>query len=122
MPKKILLIEDEADQIKVLKKRLEANGYEFISAIDGVQGIKKTLQEKPDLILADVIMPNMDGFELCRRLKQTPQTKNIPIVILTAAGIKDLEDKARACGADMTVRKPYESKELIAAIKTLLKE
>lgn len=122
MPKKILLIEDEADQIKVLKKCLEASGYEFISAIDGTQGIKKTLQEKPDLILTDVIMPNMDGFELCRRLKQTPQTKNIPIIILTAIGIKNLEDKARACGADMAVRKPYESKELIALIKTLLKE
>ncbi len=121
MLKKILLVEDEVDQIAMLKMRLEASGYEFISAMDGAEGIKKALEEKPDLILMDVIMSNMDGFEVCKRLKRTPETKNIPIILLTAAGLKDIEDKSQACGADLAVRKPYKSKELIEKITTLIK-
>jgi len=121
MLKKILLVEDEADLIEVLKMRLESSGYEFISAMDGSQGIKKALEEKPDLILLDVIMPNMDGFEVCKRLKADSQTKNIPIILLTAAGLKDIEDKARACGADLSARKPYDSADLLVKIKALLK-
>jgi len=121
MLNKILLVEDETDQIEVLKMRLESSGFEFIFSLDGAQGIKKALEEKPDLILLDVIMPNMDGFEVCKRLKADPQTKNIPIILLTAAGLKDIEDKAQACGADLAVRKPYESADLLAKIKALLK-
>ena len=78
--KKILLIEDEPYQVMMVKFRLEANNYDFISACDGEEGLKKACEEKPDLILLDLFMPIIDGYEVCQRLKKNPKTKNIPII------------------------------------------
>lgn len=120
--KKILFIEDEPDQIELVKTRLETSGFEFISALDGQEGIKRTKEEKPDLILLDIVMPKMDGYQLCTYLKGDPRTKDIPVIMFSAAGEKDIEKKCRSCGADDLIAKPYESKELVAKIKALLKE
>ena len=119
MAKKILLIEDEAGQVEMLQMRLETSGYEFVSAMDGEEGLKKVHEEKPDLILLDIVIPRIDGFEVCKRLKGSADTKNIPVIIMTAAGLKDMEDKCLATGADSVVRKPYNSADLLAKIKAL---
>lgn len=118
--KKILLIEDEEDLITVIKMRLEAGGFNFVYALDGEEGLRKVHQEKPDLILLDLIMPKMDGFEVCRRLKADSETSGIPIIIITAIGDKNIEDKARSAGAECVITKPYESSELLARIKSLI--
>lgn len=120
MGKKILFIEDEPDQIMMIKMRLEANNYEFVSAPDGEEGLKKAFEIKPDLVLLDLVMPKMDGYEVCRRLKKDPETSNIPILLITASGARDIEEKCIEAGANACIKKPCESKELLAKIKKLL--
>jgi CheY-like chemotaxis protein len=118
--KKILFIEDEYDQIMVLKMRLEANGFEVVYAQDGIEGLQKVSSEKPDVVLLDLILPNMDGFEICRRLKSSALTSDIPVIIISAVGIKDIEQKCIAHGADDYITKPYDSALLLNKIKLLL--
>ncbi|MGD0336034.1 MAG: response regulator [Candidatus Omnitrophota bacterium] len=120
--KKILFIEDESDQVMLVKTRLESNGFDCISAIDGEEGLKKADSELPDLVLLDLLMPKIDGYEVCKRMKANPKTKDIPIIVITAAGgAIEVEAKCRACGADDIIFKPYESKELIEKIMILIK-
>lgn len=121
MPKKILIIDDELDMVKVVTIRFEASGYEVISASNGQEGIDKSKRFKVDLILLDIIMPNMDGYEVCRKLKTDPKTKNIPIVIFTAAGQQDLEKRCMALGPDAVIRKPFETAELLEIVNKALK-
>ncbi len=118
--KKILFIEDEPDQIMMISLRLKKNGYEVISAMNGEEGLKKAVEEKPDLILADVIMPGIDGFEVCRRLRANPLTAHIPIISTTAAGADDIDYQCRQAGANDCVRKPYASSDLLTKIQRLL--
>ncbi|MEI7752284.1 MAG: response regulator [Candidatus Omnitrophota bacterium] len=120
--KKILFIEDEPDQIVMISLRLEKNGYDVISSLDGEEGVEMAIKEKPDLILADVIMPGIDGFEVCRRLRKNPLTKNIPIISTTAAGMDDVEHQCITAGADDCVRKPYDSADLLMKIKRLIEK
>ena len=120
--KKILFIEDEPDQILMISLRLEKNGYEVLAALDGEEGVAMAKKEKPDLILADVIMPGIDGFEVCRRLRRDPITRHIPIISTTAAGIDDVEHQCISAGADDCVRKPYDSSDLLLKIKNLLEK
>jgi len=110
--KKVLFIEDEVDQIMMVKARMEACGYSFVSAIDGEEGLKKVHEEKPDLILLDIVMPKMNGYEVCEHLKKDPETRDIPIVVVTASGVKDLEERCVAVGVQEIIRKPYESSYL----------
>jgi CheY-like chemotaxis protein len=120
--KKILFIEDEPDQILMISLRLEKSGYEVISSMDGREGLKKAAAEKPDLILLDVIMPGMDGLEVCRRLKANPATRHIPVIATTAAGMDDVEHECRKAGAEDCLRKPYDSADLLLKIKRLLEK
>ena len=120
--KKILFIEDEPDQIVMISLRLEKNGYEVISSLDGEEGVEMAIKEKPDLVLADVIMPGIDGFEVCRRLRKNPLTTHIPIISTTAAGMDDVEHQCITAGADDCVRKPYDSADLLMKIKRLLEK
>lgn len=120
MSKKILLIEDEMDQITVVSLRLKANGFKVIFAMDGEEGLKKATEEKLDLILLDLIIPKIDGFEVSRRLKADELTKNIPIIAITAAGIKNIEQRCRVAGMDDFIAKPYNSTELVSKIKNFL--
>jgi len=120
--KKILLIEDEPYQVMMIKFRMEANNFDFISACNGEEGLKKAYEEKPDLILLDLFMPVIDGYEVCRRLRQNPKTKNIPVIFFTASAGKDIKEKYVDYGADDYIIKPFESEELVAKIKALLAE
>lgn len=114
--KKILFVEDEVDLITMLQARIEASGYEFLSANDGETGLEVALAEKPDLILLDLIMPKMNGYELCYSLKNNDEMKNIPIIIITASGAKKLEQKCIELGVEEIMHKPFDSSYLIERI------
>jgi CheY-like chemotaxis protein len=120
--KKILFVDDEPDQIMMISLRLQKNGYAVASAMDGEEGLKKAVEEKPALILLDMLMPGIDGFEVCRRLRKDPATRHIPIIATTAAGVDDIEFRCRTAGADDCVRKPYDSSDLLIKIRRLLEE
>ncbi len=117
MAKKILFIEDEPDQVMVIKTRLEANGYDVVTANDGLTGLKYATEESPDLILLDIIMPGMDGVEVAKRLKADEETKDIPIIVITASGEKAMEERCIKAGCEGVMRKPYDSKKLLEDIK-----
>ena len=121
MTKKILVIDDEPELVKAITIRFKASGYEVTPAYDGQEGVNKAGEIKPDLILLDVIMPKMDGYEVCKRLKAVPETKDIPIIIFTASGQRDLERKCLAVGAKGVIMKPFEATELLELVDKLLK-
>jgi len=120
MSKKILVIEDESEQVLAVKIRLEAGGYELISAINGEEGLNKACECKPDLILLDIFLPKMNGYQVCKRLKENPDTSNIPVLMITASGERELEKKCLAAGAEGVISKPYEVKDLLAKVQALL--
>lgn len=116
---KILFIEDEPDHMMLVKAWLDRIGYEVIGAEDGLAGVEKAKSEKPAIILLDIMMPQMDGFEVCALLKADPQTKNIPILVVTAVGYKDIAERCQRCGADDWIHKPFDEEELEVKIKRL---
>ena len=120
--KKILFIEDEPDQIMMISLRLKKNGFDLVFSLDGEEGLKKAVAEKPDLILLDILMPGIDGFEVCRRLRKNPATKHIPVIATTAVGVDDVEHHCRTAGANDCIRKPYDSVDLLAKIRSLLEK
>jgi two-component system cell cycle response regulator DivK len=106
MPKKILVVEDDVDNRRIVAKTLTVEGYEVIEATDGIQALAHAQAEHPDLILMDLALPNMDGWEATRRLKSDPQTRAIPVVALTAVAMRGDEEQARAAGCDDYISKP----------------
>ena len=115
--KKILIVDDDPQVVMMTKSRLEANGYEVLTATNGTETIRMTQESKPDLILMDVIMPAMDGSEVCMKLKADEGTRDIPILMLTAYARKDLEMKCLQAGAKAVILKPFNPTELLALIK-----
>ncbi len=115
--KKILLVEDEPDVLKVISLRLTAAGYEVVTAGNGQEGLARVIDQCPDLIVTDVLMPIMDGFTFYKKLKESPSTKDIPVLVLTARG--HMEDSFRVMGADDFLAKPFEPDILISKIKAL---
>ena len=118
--KKILVVDDEADIVTMIQMRLEAGGYEVISASDGNSGYSRAKSENPDLIILDVMLPGMDGYKVCRLLKFDQKYKRIPIIMLTAKGGKEDQDLSRQVGAELFLNKPPELKELLAKVNELL--
>ena len=114
--KKILYVEDEPDEVLMIKTRIEDCGYAFISAADGEDGLKKVCDERPDLVLLDLILPKMNGYELYAHLKDDPATRDIPVIIITASGAKDLEKQCLALGVQEIMHKPYDSSYLLKRI------
>lgn len=122
MPKKILLVEDEPDILSMVKMRLEATGYTVITATDGNTSYNKAKSEFPDLIIHDLMLPDMDGYQVCRLLKFDPKYKHIPIIMLTAKSQDIDRELGLKVGVDYYMTKPFETKELLDKIKELLKE
>ena len=116
--KKILIVDDEPDMVYSLKLTIENAGYETTIANNGQEALKKVREEQPDLIVADVLMPVMDGFEFYKRLKQNKVTAFIPVIILTARG--HMEDAFKVVGVDDFFAKPFENDILLSKIKRLL--
>lgn len=122
MPKKILVVDDENELLKALSIRLKTSGYEVITASDGQEGLEKAKSQSPDLIVLDILMPKMDGYEVCRMLKFDEKYKSIPVIMLTAKA-QDI-DKAmgKKVGADDYITKPFETQDLVDKIKKHLGE
>ena len=122
MGKKILIVEDEESLLKLESILLTTKGYLVQGVTSGLAALEAIDEEAPDLVLLDVMLPKMDGFEVCSRIKQNPATKDIPVVLLTAK--KTPEDLARGqqVGADSYVTKPFKSAMVMETIEALLKE
>jgi CheY-like chemotaxis protein len=117
---KLLLIEDNEMNRDMLSRRLQKQGYEVIIAVDGEEGVAKAQAEAPALILMDMSLPGVDGWEATRRLKAASQTKKIPVIALTAHAMADDRDKAMAAGCDDFDTKPVELPRLLSKIQALL--
>jgi len=120
MAAKILVVDDEPSIVKLVTASLASGGYEIFQAFDGKEAIVQAKLHMPDLILLDVMMPNMDGTEARRRLHEDPQTKDIPVIHLTAVGDFDKQREALADGATDYIVKPFAPKELAAAVAAML--
>lgn len=115
--KKILIIDDDSNIVLMTKSRLEANAYQVATADSGGEGIKMAKEWKPDLILLDMIMPAMEGPDVCQHIKSDSQTRHIPIIILTASTKKEIQIKCLKAGALVVILKPFNPGELLALIK-----
>ena len=104
----------------MLSRRLVRNGYEVFHAMDGQQGVNMALSERPDLILMDVVMPRMDGFEACRRIREQEDTKAIPVIMVTTRGELQSVENGYASGCTDYVTKPINGLELLAKVKSCL--
>lgn len=120
MAKKILIVDDEPEMLILLTSRLEANNYDVINAKDGDTCLKMVASEKPDLIVLDLMLPGISGIEVCKRLKEDDTTKNIPIIILTAAGTQ-MKSIGLEKGAAYYLMKPFDADQLLSKIKSALK-
>ncbi len=117
---KILVIEDEGDLAKVLKKRLTSSGFEVIISLDAYQGIEAAHKEKPDLIILDLMMPAGGGQTVLKNLKISKDTMSIPVVVITGTKNEELKNEILAQGVEAYLEKPYDSEELIKIIKKIL--
>jgi DNA-binding response OmpR family regulator len=121
MPKKVLIIEDDPDTSSLVAQYLTREGYSVGVAADGVKGLRQIKENFPDLLILDVILPEMDGFEVCRKLRGDPATSRLPILMLTALGEESDKVVGLELGTDDYVTKPFSPKELMARVKGLLR-
>lgn len=117
--KKILVVDDEPDVRKMVEVRLKANEYDVVTAADGNEGLERVRADNPDLILLDMMMPGIDGFQFFKLMRRDPQTARIPIMMLTARGA--MRDTFETLGADDFLSKPFESEELLLKISRIFK-
>ncbi|NNE09455.1 MAG: response regulator [Gemmatimonadetes bacterium] len=120
MSRKILIVDDEVYILHILDFSLGAEGYEVITAADGEEALEKARQERPDLVVLDVMMPKVDGFEACRRLKNDPETRELPVILLTAKGREVDRKMGIEVGADDYIVKPFSPSKLIQKIESFL--
>jgi len=119
---KILIVDDNVDTVELLRKRFRIEGYETAEAYDGEEGLKKVSDYVPDLVVLDVMMPKMDGYEVCKRIKQDESLKQIPILMLSAKSQVPDKVKGLDIGADDYITKPFDFKEVMARVRTLLSQ
>ena len=117
---KILIVDDTVDTVELLKKRFRADGYETAEAYDGEEGLQKVTECHPDLVILDVMMPKLDGYEVCKRLKNDESTRHLPVLMLTARSETSDKVKGLDIGADDYISKPFDYKELVARVRSLL--
>jgi two-component system cell cycle response regulator DivK len=120
MSKRILMVEDTEDNRQILRDLFAATDYELIEAADGAAGIEMAKTHKPDLILMDIQLPVLDGYETTRRLKADPALRDIPVIAVTSYALSGDEAKARAAGCDAYVTKPFSPRLLLAKVREFL--
>jgi two-component system cell cycle response regulator DivK len=120
MTKRILVIEDQEDNRQILRDLFANVGYDMIEAGDGREGVAVAARERPDLILMDIQLPIMDGYEATRRIKADPALKHVPIIAVTSYALSGDEGKAMAAGCDAYITKPYSPRQLLAKVKEFL--
>ena len=117
----ILLIEDEKNIVELIKYNLEREGFRVLTAMKGNAGLDMALKEKPDLVLLDLMLPELGGLDICKTLKHNDKTRNIPVIMLTAKGTETDKVVGLELGADDYVTKPFSPRELVARIKAVLR-
>jgi DNA-binding response OmpR family regulator len=120
MPKKILVVEDDLDMVELLRFNLKTEGYALGTAADGIEALKKVRSIRPDLILLDLMLPELDGFAVCDILRRDPKTASIPIIILTALSSQFSRLNGLDAGANLYLTKPFSPKYLLQCIQELL--
>lgn len=120
MSKKILIIDDEPDILKVTLARLKVSGYNVLTAVNAEEGFKLIEKNKPDLILLDLVLPGMQGEDLCKVVKNDKELSRIPVLLFTAT-VDDINVKAKLSYADDYILKPFDPDELLLKIKKLIK-
>lgn len=117
---KILVVDDEVNILTILKDSLEFSGFQVVTAVDGLDALQMVSKENPHLVVLDIGMPKLDGWEVCRRLKNDPATKDLPIIILTAYAQSSDQRKGLQLGADSFIAKPCDLAYLVEEINSLL--
>ena len=120
MTKRILVVEDTEDNRKIVRDLLTSVGYELIEAVDGGEGVAMAQSERPDLILMDIQLPVIDGYEATRRIRAIPELAEVPIIAVTSYALSGDEAKTRAAGCDGYVAKPFSPRQLLAKIREFL--
>jgi twitching motility two-component system response regulator PilH len=118
--RKILVVEDSPTQLKLTVEALGGQGYEILTAMDGKEALEKVLNDKPELVLLDVVMPVMDGFQVCRKMKVSPDMRHIPVIMLTSKNQKADEFWGKKQGADLYLTKPFDKLQLQHAVVKIL--
>lgn len=122
MAKRILIVEDQEDLRGVLRDLFGSSGYVVIEAVDGAAGVVSAKSGKPDIILMDIQMPVMDGYEAARQIKADPNLTSIPVIAVSSFAMKGDEEKARAAGCDDYVTKPYSPIQLLRMVRRYLND
>ncbi|UTW50232.1 response regulator [bacterium SCSIO 12827] len=119
MAKRVLLAEDEPNIVESLTFILERSGFEVATTTNGRQALEVAQSDTPDILILDVMLPELDGYEVLRRLRADARTKTLPVLMVTAKGQREDRETAMKCGADMFITKPFVNSELIAAVEKL---
>ena len=117
---KILVVDDEVYILHILDFILGAENYDVVTATNGEQALQKVREEKPDLVILDIMMPRLDGYETCRMIRSDPATKNIPVILLTAKGREVDQKLGREVGANDYMTKPFSPSKLIERVQAIL--
>jgi two-component system, OmpR family, alkaline phosphatase synthesis response regulator PhoP len=117
---RILVVDDEVYIVHILDFSLGMEGYEVVTALDGEQALEKVAQQKPDLIVLDIMMPKLDGYETCKALKSREETKDIPVILLSAKGRNVDQKTGFEVGADDYITKPFSPRKLVERINAIL--
>ena len=117
---KILVVDDEIYIVHILDFSLGMEGYEVVTALDGEQALEKLKSDKPDLIVLDIMMPKLDGYEVCKAIKSNPETRQIPVILLSAKGRNVDQKLGFDVGADDYITKPFSPRKLVERINQLL--
>jgi two-component system cell cycle response regulator DivK len=120
MSKRVLVVEDQEDNRKIIRDLLTASGFELIEAETGDEGVAAAAREKPDLILMDIQLPGLDGYEATRQIKANPELKKTPVIAVTSYALSGDDKKAFAAGCDGYVTKPFSPRELLQKIREYL--
>jgi two-component system cell cycle response regulator DivK len=118
--KRILVVEDTEDNRQIVRDMLDAAGYEMLEALDGLTGVEMAASEKPDLILMDIQLPGIDGYEATRRIRANPAIAKVPIIAVTSYALSGDEAKTREAGCDGYVAKPFSPRQLLAMVREFL--
>jgi len=122
MSKRILVVEDNEDNRQIIRDLLTSVGYELIEAADGMEGVAMAQHHRPDLILMDVQLPVMDGYEATRQIRTVPELADVPIIAVTSYALSGDEAKTREAGCDGYVAKPFSPRQLLAKLREFLRD
>lgn len=117
---RILIVDDEKPLAESLRLYFQSKGFEAATAYDGETGLEKTILYKPHLVILDLIMPEMGGWELCRGIRNNPLTAHLPLLVITASKLPDVAERAKGLGIDVILQKPFQLDDLLKSVERLL--